>query len=122
VIEVVGQKRKMDSRGPGRESFKSSRACVASSQQLSNPIIEIIETQYQNCCVINNLRFENNSQIFFVFVPMKKYEIKPEELGKKDDSHDDRIVISLTSYLKNLQEYGAKFVSTENTIEKLLTG
>ena len=53
---------------------------------------------------------------------MKKYEIKPEELGKKDDSHDDRIVFSLTSYLKNLQEYGAKFVSTENTIEKLLTG
>ena len=52
MIEVVGQKRKMNSRGPGRESFKSSRACVASSQQLSNPIIKIIETQYQNCCVL----------------------------------------------------------------------
>jgi hypothetical protein len=43
-------------------------------------------------------------------------------LGTKDDTRNDRIVFSLTSYLKNLQEYGAKFVSTENTIEKLLTG
>lgn len=43
-------------------------------------------------------------------------------MGKKDDSHNDRIVFSLSSYLKNMQEYGAKFSTTENTIEKLLTG
>jgi hypothetical protein len=53
---------------------------------------------------------------------IKQYDIKPEELGKKDDSHHDRIVFSLSSYLKNLQECGAKFSSTENTIEKILTG
>ena len=53
---------------------------------------------------------------------MKKYEIKPEELGTTDATNSDRKVFSLSSYLKNLQKFGAKFGSTEGTIEKLLPG
>ena len=48
---------------------------------------------------------------------MKKYRIKSKELGKKRENQNDRIVFSLSSYLKNLQKFG----STESTIEKLLT-
>ena len=118
VIEVVGQKRKAQSRGPGRGSFKSARACLASAQQLADPIIDIIEKQYQNCSVNK----KSELIISALKTVMKQYDIKPEELGKKDDSHHDRIVFSLSTYLKNLQEYGAKFSSTENTIEKILTG
>ena len=52
---------------------------------------------------------------------MKKYRIKSEELGEKREDQNNRIVFSLSSYLKNLQKFGAKFGSTESTIEKLLT-
>jgi hypothetical protein len=119
VIEVVGQKRKANFRGPGRESFKSARACLAYySQQLSNPIIEIIETQYQNCSVNK----KSELIISALKVIMKKYQIKPEEFGTTDATNSDRIVFSLSSYLKNLQKFGAKLGSTEGTIEKLLPG
>lgn len=60
VIEAVGQKQKANSRGPGRESFKSARACLASSQQLSNRLIEIIEIKYENCSVIYYISVANN--------------------------------------------------------------
>ena len=38
VIAVLGQKRKVGSRGRGKENYKSARACLISAQQLSNPM------------------------------------------------------------------------------------
>ena len=42
IIPEVGQKRKAPQRGPGRESYKTAKACTTTSQQLSQPIIELI--------------------------------------------------------------------------------
>lgn len=117
VVAEVGQKRKAVSRGPGREKYKSARACLVTSQLLSNPIIDMIEIQLKRCTV------NKKSEIIVSALKsiMKKYGIQSEELGDKRGDWNDRIVFSLSYYLKNLQKYSAKFGSTESTIEKLLT-
>ena len=114
----VGQKRKLIPRGPGRGDFKSPKSSLLSSQQISKPMIEMIESVYANYSVNK----KNEIVVAIISTLMKKYSIKYEDLNsRKYSDSNDRIVFSLQSYLKNLQKFGAKFGSSEFTIDKILT-
>ena len=47
----VGKKRKLIPRGPGRHDLKSPKSSLLSSQQISKPMIEMIESVYTNYSV-----------------------------------------------------------------------
>jgi hypothetical protein len=106
VIAEIGGKRKASQRGPGKDSYKSARACVLTSQQLSQPIIDLIESKFQSY----GINKKNELIIAAIKTLMRKYEIKSEEIDiKKFQDADARVVFSLNTYLVRLQKYGSKF-------------
>lgn len=111
-------KRKAIQRGPGKESYKSVKALILTSQQISQPIIDLIESKFQGYAINK----KNDLIIAAIKTLMRKYDIQSEEFNnKKLLDANENIVGVLTMYLGHLQKYGANFGSTEKTIDSILT-
>ena len=119
IPAVVGLKRKQTAlRGRGRQNYKSARATIASSVELTITLSDMIDNAFINHSVSKRSEILIEATKYL----LNKYEIDYKELAeKKNVNINERIVSSIKSYLNGLQVHGGRFSKTEDAIKNILT-